>query len=254
MKRRIISIIVGVVLIGVLAWLLFTFNATISSALSVVITDALWASVFATIVLIIINAIYTIQTHQTINEMQKARKAEFFPHIRVDLDWLGPVFLLLRCTNFGKGPATNIKAEIVFQPSGDKRHWNEGIMAPSENIRLFLPDGDVEKVAEKSATISIKGEYEDIFGQKFVINESLNTEEFVKQAKQLQQLVEKDLVREVSGINKGLDEIKKALTNIASIAEERKTKEYFGAPENVNPKVLEERTKALKAREEPKEK
>lgn len=77
-----------------------------------------------------------------------------------------PVFLLLKCTNFGKGPANNIKAEIIFQPSGEKRNWNESIMAPNEYIRLFLPEGNIDKVCEKSATITIRGEYADIFGQR----------------------------------------------------------------------------------------
>lgn len=89
MNRKVISVLSLLILIGILAGLLLIFNASISSVLSVVVSDALWASVFATIILIVINAIYTVQTRQTIREMEKARKAEFFPHIRIDLDWLG---------------------------------------------------------------------------------------------------------------------------------------------------------------------
>ena len=126
--------------------------------------DALWASVLATFVLIIINAIYAWQNRQTVKEMEKARKAEYMPHLKAKLNWVAPTFLELEVTNFGKGPATNIKAEITFQPYEEKRPLEQSIMAPNESIQIFLPEGNTDKISEKLAKIIIKGEYSDIFG------------------------------------------------------------------------------------------
>jgi len=105
--------------------------------ISVVVKDPLWASVFVTTILVAINAYYSWQVRQTIYEMEKARKAEFLPYVWAKLSWLGAVFLVLKLTNFGRGPAVNIDAQVTFLPSNEKRLWNQSIMSPSESIRIF---------------------------------------------------------------------------------------------------------------------
>jgi uncharacterized membrane protein (DUF485 family) len=189
--------------------------------LSIFVTDALWASVLVTIVLVVINAVYVWQTRQTIKEMEKSRKTEFVPHIRVDINWLGPVFLVLRITNFGKGPATNIRAEIIFLPLNEKKTWEQAIMSPSESIRIFLPEGQMEKVCEKSEKITVKGEYKDLFGQTFKIDETLNAKEFIEQARQLGQLAERDLPRIVEGMKDNIrDELGRIRGELGDIRRE----------------------------------
>lgn len=73
-------------------------------------------------------------------------------------------------------------------------------MSPSESIHIFLPEGQMEKVCEKSEKITVKGEYKDLFGQTFKIDETLNAKEFIEQARQLGQLAERDLPRIVEGM------------------------------------------------------
>jgi hypothetical protein len=193
--------------------------------LSVFVKDSLWASVLVTVVLVVINVIYVVQTRQTVKEMEKVRKAEFIPHIRAEISWLAPTYLVLKATNFGKGPAINVKAEITFFPSNERRKWEQAIMSPSEFIRIFLPEAQMEKVCEKSERISVEGEYEDLFHQKFSLKETLHAKEFIEQGKQLKQLAEKDLTRIVEGIKDELGSIQRELRDIGREMERRRETE-----------------------------
>jgi len=209
-------IVVGTVVAIVIACgiSIYYYPQTYPEFSSVFVKDPLWASVVVTIVLVAINAYYAWQVRQTIREMEKARKAEFIPHVRAELIWLGPIFLLLQLTNFGKGPAINIKAQITFLPSKEKRLWDQMIMSPSESIRILLPEGNIDKVCETSAQILVKGEYKDIFGQTFEISDTIDTKEFIEQAKQLRPLLERDVPRLIENIKDELAKISKNLHDI----------------------------------------
>lgn len=175
--------------------------------------DPLLVSVFTTIVLIVISVFSTWQNRQTIFEMEKARKAEFMPHIRAELSLFGPVFLILKLTNFGKGPATNVKAEITFLPSGQQRQLTQTILSPDESFRIYLPEGSMEKAGKKSAKINVKGTYTDIFGKNFEVDETIDTNDFIEKTKQLRHLVERDL-KFVDNIKDELHKINKAIRQL----------------------------------------
>jgi len=212
-----IQIIAFIIILIACFILLYLFRGYLQF-LSVFVADPLWATVLVTVVLVTINALYAWQTRQVIHEMEKARKAEFIPHLRAELAWMGPVHLVLKFTNFGKGPAKDVEAEITFEPSKEKRSWRQAIMAPNEFIRVFLPEGNIEKVCEKSAIVIVKGEYKDLFGQVLKIDETMNVQDFIKQAKQLSQLVEPELDREVRNIK---DELKKISAEIRNLRRQR---------------------------------
>jgi len=143
-RQKTVSIIVFIIIMVVCSALVYYYRAYLEF-LSVFVRDALWASVLLTIVLVVISAFYAWQTRQTISEMVKARKGEFIPHVRAELKWLGPVFLVLKVTNFGKGPAMNVNVEITFLPSNEKRIWDDAILSPNESIRILLPEGNIDK-------------------------------------------------------------------------------------------------------------
>jgi len=212
-NRKIVSFFALMTVLIVCFVLAYSYRAYLEF-LSIFVRDALWASVLVTVVLVVINAYYAWQTRQTIREMERARKIEFIPHVRAELIWLGPIDLALKVTNFGRGPATNIKAEIVFLPSNEKRIWEESVFSPNESIRIFLPEGNIDKVCEKSAKITLKGEYQDIFGQTFKLDDLIDAKETVQQVKQLHVLLEKDIADEVEGIR---DELKKVADEAKSI-------------------------------------
>jgi len=211
--RKTVSSIAFIIVLVVCSVLVY-YYWTYLEFLSILVKDALWASVAATLVLVAINAYYAWQTKHAIREMEKARKAEFLPHVRIELSWLGPVFLVLKATNYGRGPATNIKAEIVYLPSEEKRLWEESCISPNESIRFFLPEGEMEKVHEKSAKITVKGEYKDIFGETFKVDEAIDAKDFIDRTKQLPQLMERDIAQEVRGIK---DELRNVVTEVRDI-------------------------------------
>lgn len=158
------------------------------SFLSIFVTDALWASVLLTVVLVVVNISSTIQNRQTIREMEKARKAEFMPNVKMQLTWIGATSLALKGKNFGKDPAINLKAEIIFLPSDAKRKWTAEIFSPNQSIKVWLPDSSSSKICNSAAQIVVKGEYYDIFGQKYLINESIDSKEIIDEINQLQVL------------------------------------------------------------------
>jgi len=216
-----LSISVFLVILVTLASLVYFYQSSFEF-LSIFVQDALWASVLVTVVLVVINASYAMQTRQTIKAMEEARKTDFLPHVRAELNFLGPVFLILKATNFGKGPATNVKAEISFLPSNEKRVWEQETMAPNEFIRILLPDGSLEKVLERSAEITVKGEYKDVFGRTFPMNERMNVKKFVDETTQLEPLLEMDLASHVDDIRKKLEGIEGGLRDIARELEKRR--------------------------------
>jgi len=193
---------------------LITYFLKCSEQIAGWLSDPLWVSVIVTVVLVGINAFYAIQSRRTIKEMEKARKTEFMPHIRAELTFLGPVFLLLRMINVGKGPAIDVKARITFSPSNESRLWEQGTMSPNESIRVFLPEGNLDKVCETAARITVKGEYMDIFGQQFRIDEEIDTKEFIENMKQLQQIIEPDMPRIIRQLKDELRDLKTAVRDM----------------------------------------
>jgi hypothetical protein len=85
------------------------------------------------------------------------------------------------------------------------------MMAPGEINRILLPDGNIDTVCEKAANVVVRGNYSDIFGQSFKIDENIDTREFIDEMKQLSQLIEPDLQRLVSDIK---DEIQTLTSEI----------------------------------------
>lgn len=204
----IISVAIGLILIASLEGYLVPFFSSL--------LDPLWVSVFVTTVLVIINIIYILQNRQSIKEMEKARKANLMPYIRITLAWLGPIVVVLKASNVGKGPATNVKATITFSPSEQTRPWAQSVMQPDEYFRILLPEGNIDRVCEIAAQINIKGSYSDIFGQSFEIGETIDTKEFIDNARQLQPIMEPDLPRLIKEIKDELHGIKNEITRTRS--------------------------------------
>lgn len=224
MKRRRIIAIISSVIIG----LILTSAAYMKGYLDgiiVMFADPMWVSVFVTVILVVINICYAWQTRQTIVEMERARKAEFLPYIKTRLDFLGPKFLILRMTNVGKGPAMDIDATVSFSPSNEVRYWKQNMMSPDEFHRILLPDGNIDTVCEKAQKITMKGNYRDILGQAFYIDEEINTREFIGEIQQLPQLIEPDLGRLVSDIKDELRSLTSEMRHIRqAISSERRNR------------------------------
>ena len=210
MKLFRISVIIRVIIIAVVVGVL-AYNY---SQIYIGLQNPLWVSIFVTVILVGINAYYAWQVNKTIDEMKKATRAQFRPHIRTHLIFLNRFNLILKITNFGKGPATKIKAQITFLPKGETRLWEQSIMSPNESIYVQLPDGDRDRACETSAKIIEKGKYEDIFNQVFPIFDEINTKEIIEQTMQLKPVFDENLTTLFIRLESKLEEIKKELSYI----------------------------------------
>lgn len=204
-KLVIFLTIVIIVLTSVLSYFLLS-NFLVIYAIPM---DALWASVFVTAVLVVINIITTYQNRLSVKEMEKARKSDFLSHVRVELNWYIPAFLVLTITNLGKGPAIHIKAKIEFLPSKNEKHWRDGTLAPNESINIFLPNGNMAIVKSTIERIVVKGNYQDIFGQSFEIDEEIPVTQFIDETLELNPVYDQNKL--VSAINHLSDNLKQEL-------------------------------------------
>jgi hypothetical protein len=183
-RRTIVYLTITATLIAIVT--LMTYYWAYVSFISIFVTDALWASVLLTIVLVIVNISTTMQNRVTIREMEKARKAAVMPNVKAKLVWIGATQVALKLKNYGVGPAMDLKAEISFLPANIKKNWTDNIFSPNQSIKLWLPNGgDTHKMSSSIAQIIIKGEYSDVFGQKFQLNESIDTQKIIDEVSEL---------------------------------------------------------------------
>jgi hypothetical protein len=180
--------VIILILVGVLAYLLLS-NLLVVYVLPI---DALWASVVVTIVLVIVNIYYAYQNRQVLKEMETTRKTDFITHVRAELTWYVPTFLVLTLTNFGKGTAIHINAEIEFEPLSIRKHWNDGTLAPNEAINIFLPNGNVEIVRKSLDRIIVKGTYRDIFETEYKLAYEIPVKQFIEETNELNPVYEQD--------------------------------------------------------------
>ena len=214
-SKILITSIVVVIVVALSIFLYFYWKSL--EFLSIFVTNALWASVLLTVILVIINISTIIQTRQTISEMEKARKSEFLTHVRVELSWYVPAFLVLKITNFGKGAAIHINAKITFLPSKIEKNWKDGVLAPIESMNIFLPYGNVDAVRSTITRIVVTGNYQDIFGQFYEITEEIPVTEFIDETFELNPVYEQNkLVTVLTESNKKIkDELRQGFTRIS---------------------------------------
>ena len=174
--------------------------------------DPLWVSVFVTTVLVVINGYYAWQIRRTIDEMKKAREAEFMPHVRAELSFFG-IIPVIKITNFGKGPAINIKTKITFS-GGETKPWEQTVMSPNESIHLILPGENMSEILQKAGQIMVSGEYKDIFGKVYSMHDKMDTKEFIEQTQKLVPILEENLSTLVKGIGNELGRIEDELRYI----------------------------------------
>jgi hypothetical protein len=223
---RVLALLIAM---GIVGFLLGVFSKILRAALSIFVTDALWASVLASIILVIITAVSTWQNRQTVKEMKEARKAEFMPIVRFQLSWFGPFFLILTSTNYGKGPALSLNIAFTYKPLNKTNLWTESTFAPTEVHVESLPEGDEKVACEKSEKIEIRGTYQDVFGKTFLIDETIDTKKFVADTdkSRFNPSAQNDVVSQILGLRGvlqvALDDMNKTLDKIAQTIEAKKS-------------------------------
>lgn len=207
-----ISVISVIAVIAIVLGLLHYNPQALADLFSVFVRDALWTSVLVTVVLVAVNISYLLQNRQTINEMKKAREAEFMPHVRADLSFFG-IVPVVKITNFGKGPAIDVRTKINFSAE-EMKPWEQAVMSPNESIHLILPGSNMNEILKRAGYIRVNGEYEDIFGKTYPMHDEMNTKEFIEQTQKLPPILEESLSMLVKKIVKELEDIKREIRDI----------------------------------------
>lgn len=209
MKR---TLVIGLIALIVTVIVLVTIGQYLAF-FSIFVTDALWVSVLVSILaLIVANIVGLVQTRVTTKEMEKARKADFLPIIRVQLAWTPA--LVLRVSNVGKGPALNIDAEITYAPDS-KRRWLESSFAEKETSRFILPHCTLPlKFPDYVPEIKVTGN-EDVFGQKYPITEVINTKQFIDESMALQPALDSnEIAQAIAAVGKELHSLSYSINSL----------------------------------------
>jgi hypothetical protein len=169
-------------------------------------------------ILVLITGYYAWQNRKMVKEMQKARKAQFLPRLKLSLAFLGPTIGIPRVTNIGPGPAIKPYIEIWVEPSKeDKKIFSSPVMLPGQYQDFFYPESDNNLLSldelEKLDTLKLKAKYFDIFDKEHEIEDSINLKEYIKILKTSSARYHED---EISKIRKEIELIRKSTEKIAN--------------------------------------
>lgn len=102
------------------------------------------------------------------------------PVVKASLRPVGPLYVELEIVNVGKGAATNVEITFSVKPGEFKKGWYHPLLIEGQSEYLFLPEGNLEKLAKKSDVVEVKGKYKDVFGEIYEIDEKLDIKKIQK--------------------------------------------------------------------------
>lgn len=142
---------------------------------------------FATIALVGITSYYAFQTRQTTKAIKKSSELSIRPHMKGSVNVLGIASVVMHISNVGTGPANNVKLEYWrYTEESDSKKWGRPFLMPKDGDDIFIQDknGDallkMDYFKKNNYVIILKGEYEDILGNKYKMDDSIDVTEFVK--------------------------------------------------------------------------
>lgn len=166
--------------------------------------------------LVVATVYYALQTKRMVEEMEATRKESslarelsVLPKLAIDLATITGMFVGLKLTNVGQGPAIEVELTIAFEPvegasrPRDERPWRVNVIARDEWLRFVPPRDergeplDVPALGQAYKEVSVKGRMLDALGREHEVDERVSDlaglHELTTGA---MVLVEKDRVRE----------------------------------------------------------
>lgn len=182
---------------------------------------------FSTIVLVIVTGYYAKQTKTTVKVLEKTAKLSVQPHLKGTFQQIGPVAGDLLIRNVGNGSANRINLSYWIEGKDEtKRNWTKPLMMPNDSDEFFIPKNEKESVFEgdffkqNQTTMKIVGEYYDILGNKYEINDSIDITAYVKQWEhtqvRYQEEPEEKVSRSIERISRSIDDIGREVRRLAS--------------------------------------
>ena len=143
-----------------------------------------------TLALVVATVYYAVQTKRMVEEMgatrkesRLARELSVLPKLAIDLETITGVFVGLKLTNVGQGPAIKVELTIAFEPvegaalPRDERPWRANVIARDEWLR-FVPPRDergepleVPALGQAYKEVRVKGQMLDALGREHEVDE-----------------------------------------------------------------------------------
>ena len=145
-----------------------------------------WFTILATLAVALATLYQAYAARQTVQEMKASRKLEQTPHLHVFLNIEKVVLVFLMFANIGKAAAVGIQAKAIFKKDGEtieERPYNAEVILPLDGVQLILPETHFDNMLTKFTHIDVTGTYQDVFGQSYTINQSIDVKEFVNHIK-----------------------------------------------------------------------
>ena len=185
------------------------------------LSEPSWLSVLASLIVAFLTAVYVLQTQGMLKEMTKAGKAEFLPHIRPSLEYMGPLHVDLLLKNVGKGPAINVDVRFGFQQTEESyKHWLHPLLAPEESYSFLITPSNFTELAEKHDFLVVRGTCEDVFGKKHDVDERIDLKEVHKGWSEARILIKTSLERRLEKIS---EEVRRVGQEIGGTKRDRRT-------------------------------
>lgn len=119
-------------------------------------------------------------------ESRLTRHLSVLPKLAINLETITGMFVGLKLTNVGQGPALEVELVIAFEPEDgglaprDERVWRTKVLARDEWVRFVPPRGEqgdpleVPALGYAYSEITVKGRMRDALGQEHEIDEYLH--------------------------------------------------------------------------------
>lgn len=167
------------------------------------------------------------------------------PVIKTSLRPVGPLYVELEIVNVGKGAATNVELTFSVKPGKFKNAWYHPLLVAGQSECLLLPEGNLEKLAKKSDVIEVKGEYQDVFGETYEIDEKLDIKKIQKGWHEGRMVLKKSLEDRVVDLSRHVERIERTLDRMIAFTSGVLVK---------TPKDIEAEVEELKKRREERKK
>lgn len=151
-------------------------------------TDATWALVGVTIILVIVTGWYATETRRTVKRMDQEREQLSRPFLTFQLIPWQPQLVKLRIQNVGNGPAFRVKGTIeAIRKSGSASiPWSYPLLAAEKYEEFGFPAPPeanneerfrLDEIRSKVIEVRAKFTYSSASGSKYELNETVQVQQ-----------------------------------------------------------------------------
>ena len=168
----------------------------------------------ATVVLVVVTAVYAYFTGKMLSEMRKTREAEIKPALEAFTIPFGPTNVVLEIRNTGKGPARKITMKYKYESSDEERKWGWSVLSPEESKRFSTPDGNLnlENLANSNKKLIVELKYKDLLDKIYKKTFIIDFSQIKAKWHNSDMLLEEGMQDNIKKINKNLKDISKSFT------------------------------------------